>query len=54
VTNVTWDWGEGPTNPTTGPIDTHPYAQAGTYTVQATVTAPGQLAGRGTTSVTIP
>jgi PKD repeat protein len=41
VTRVEWDWGDGTTvdNLTTVPVNTHIYANLGTYTVFATVTA---------------
>jgi hypothetical protein len=43
VTGVTWDWGDGTVatadNVSTGPVKTHIYTIAGTYTVFATVTA---------------
>jgi len=59
ITSVTWDWGDGkPEPPTLVPVDTHLYANAGTYTVFATVTgsAPGGTSQTATTSasVTVP
>jgi len=39
VTNVAWDWGDSVTTTSTTAVSTHTYANAGTYTVFATVTA---------------
>lgn len=38
ITNVSWDWGDGSFGPITStPVNTHPYANPGTYTIFATV-----------------
>jgi len=56
ITNVTWDWGDGKTDPNlTSPVNTHKYDNAGTYTVFASVTGAPPLSSpkTATTSKTI-
>ena len=59
VTGVAWDWGDGTTadNSSSTPVKTHLYANAGTYTVIATVTAntvDGSQTGTSSKSVIVP
>jgi len=61
ITSVTWDWGDGnsdPNQPTPPVAKSHTYAQAGTYTVFATVTATlssgVSQSGTASQSVTVP
>jgi PKD domain-containing protein len=59
ITNVTWDWGDGKTDANlTTPVMTHIYANAGTYTVFASVTGAPPLGNPKTVttsqSVTVP
>jgi PKD domain len=59
ITNVTWDWGDGKTDPNlTSPVKTHTYDNAGTYTVFASVTGAPPLGNPQTAttsqSVTVP
>lgn len=56
ITNVTWDWGDGHTDPNqTTPVMTHTYASPGTYTVFASVTGSPPLGNpqTATTSQTV-
>jgi PKD repeat protein len=54
ITSVAWDWGDGsPIETTSGPLASHTYAQAGKFTVAATVTANG-VTGSASTLITIP
>lgn len=57
VTGVTWDWGDGPPPAfTPGPVSSHVYPQAGSFTVLATVTATtsdGSKTATARTTITI-
>lgn len=50
VTRVDWDWGDGQVTSNNGVVATHTYANAGTYSVFATVTA-GTAGGLKTATV---
>jgi hypothetical protein len=50
ITGVHWDWGDGLPDLTTTPVNTHTYANAGTYVVFASVNA--QTANGGQTATT--
>jgi hypothetical protein len=55
VNSVTWDWGDGTseTPPIFTPLGQHLYTQAGTYRIQATVTATPPLTGPKTAAASI-
>lgn len=52
ITGYAWDFGDGHTG--TGPITSHVYGQAGTYTISLKVTDNGGLSTTTTQSVTVP
>ncbi len=56
ITRVDWDWGDGATTPNGGVVSTHPYANAGSYLVFATVTATtmdGSKTATGSKAITV-
>jgi hypothetical protein len=56
ITRVDWDWGDGQTTHTEGslaPVSSHTYANAGTYTVFATVTGAPPLGVSQTVTTSI-
>jgi PKD repeat protein len=53
IASYTWVWGDGNSN-TTPAVTTHPYAAAGTYTIQLTVTDSNGKTGVTSQSVTVP
>ena len=51
VTRVDWDWGDGTVSNSTGPAQTHDFAQPGTYTVVAIMTATTSAGSKSATAI---